>query len=364
MFGGYDGAKCFNDIDVLDLDTMTWLQPNVSGALPQARNAHTMTVVGSKITLFGGHSGNKHLTDLHVFDTMKLVWSQPEILGTPPPGLRGHTANLIGHKIFLFGGYDGKGRSNDLYILDTAELKWLHPAECENAPAGRQRHSAALVGSKKLYIFGGFDGNKWLSDLYVLDVGRLEENALNDVAVQNLIVNMRNLLNNEEFSDVKLVVEDKLIYAHKAILAAQSEHFRAMFTGGMKESYSDEVNIVGWSFSAFMAMLEFLYTARTPRDLPMNQMMEVLGLADHYTLEGLKHLCENNLIHNVEVETVAHMLRQADRYQAFELKQYCLTFILKNFDQVARTAGFDELSSAPALLLEVTRAAAVGSAKG
>ena len=39
------------------------------------------------------------------------------------------------------------------------------------ATAGRQRHSAALVGSKKLYIFGGFDGNKWLSDLYVLDVG-------------------------------------------------------------------------------------------------------------------------------------------------------------------------------------------------
>ena len=39
----------------------------------------------------------------------------------------------------------------------------------------------------------------------MLDVGRLEENALNDVAVQNLIVNMRNLLNNEEFSDVKLV---------------------------------------------------------------------------------------------------------------------------------------------------------------
>ena len=26
MFGGYDGTKCFNDLDVLDLDTMTWIQ--------------------------------------------------------------------------------------------------------------------------------------------------------------------------------------------------------------------------------------------------------------------------------------------------------------------------------------------------
>jgi N-acetylneuraminic acid mutarotase len=25
MFGGYDGDKCFNDIDILDLDTMTWI---------------------------------------------------------------------------------------------------------------------------------------------------------------------------------------------------------------------------------------------------------------------------------------------------------------------------------------------------
>lgn len=33
---------------------------------PQARNAHTMTLIGTKLYLFGGHSGNKHLTDLHV----------------------------------------------------------------------------------------------------------------------------------------------------------------------------------------------------------------------------------------------------------------------------------------------------------
>merc|ERR1711964_66314 len=243
-------------------------------------------------------------------------------------------------------------------------MGWLHPAECENAPAGRQRHSAALIGSKKLYIFGGFDGNKWLNDLYILDVGRLEENAPNDAAVQALIVNMKRLLNSEEFADVKLIVEDKTIYAHKAILVAQSEHFRAMLAGGMKETFASEIRIEEWSYTAFIAMLEFLYTALTPKDLSTAQMMELLGLADHYTLEGLKNLCENNLIHNVEVETVAHMLKQADRFQAFELKQFCLTFILKNFDQVARTPGFDELSSAPALLLEVTRAAAVSSTKG
>mmetsp|Transcript_5359 Transcript_5359/g.16717 ORF Transcript_5359/g.16717 Transcript_5359/m.16717 type:complete len:526 (-) Transcript_5359:145-1722(-) len=362
MFGGYDGAKCFNDMDIIDLETMTWMQPALSGTLPQARNAHTMTVIGARLYLFGGHSGNKHLTDLHVFDTQRLQWSQPEILGTPPPGLRGHTANLIGHKIFLFGGYDGKGRTNELYILDTAEGRWVRPTwptESPHTPPGRQRHSASLIGSKRIYIFGGFDGNKWLNDLHILDVGRLEESALNDVAVHTLIENMRRLLNSPDFSDITFVVQDQKIFAHKAILVAQCEHFRAMFSGGrFAESSQTEIEIPQWSHAAFIAMLEWLYTGHTPRDLSAAHLTEVLGLADHYTLDGLKHVCENVLVHSVEIENACTLLRHADQYMAHELKRYCLAFVLRNFDQVAYTRSFDELGSMPSLLLEVTRAAA------
>lgn len=362
MFGGYDGTKCFNDMDIIDLETMTWMQPALSGTLPQARNAHTMTLIGNKLYLFGGHSGNKHLTDLHIFDTQKLQWSQTEILGTPPPGLRGHTANLIGHKIFLFGGYDGKGRTNELYILDAAEGKWVRPtwpSESPYTPPGRQRHTASLVGSKRIYIFGGFDGNKWLNDLHILDVGRLEESALNDVAVHSLIENMKKLLNNSDFSDITFVVQNQKIYAHKAILVAQCEHFRAMFSGGrFAEANQTEIEIPQWSHVAFSAMLEWLYTGHTPRELAAAQLTEVLGLADHYTLDGLKHVCENVLVHSVEIENVCTLLRHADQYMAHELKRYCLSFILKNFEQVTYTKAFEDLGQMPSLLLEVTRAAA------
>jgi N-acetylneuraminic acid mutarotase len=321
MFGGYDGAKCFNDVDVLDLDTMTWIQPRVSGTLPQARNAHTTTVVGPRLFLFGGHSGNKHLRDLHVLDTETMSWAQPDVQGVPPPGLRGHTANLIGHKIFVFGGYDGRGRSKMLFKLNTESLTWDHPPADEHTPTGRQRHTAVLVGSSQLFIVGGFDGFKWLNDLHVLDVSKLEETAITTAAASNLITNLRQLLNNQSlFPDITFIVEGKPIYAHKAILAVQCDQFQAMFMSGMKESRESEVVIPNWSYSAFLSMLEFLYTGRVI-DFQPKIALDLLGLADHYTLGGLKRLCENMLIHNVDNENVCMLFSCSHQYQALDLKK-------------------------------------------
>ncbi|EER00633.1 conserved hypothetical protein, partial [Perkinsus marinus ATCC 50983] len=233
------------------------------------------------------------------------------------------------------------GRSNDLYILDTgypggfspstgdvsgsAVHRWIHPTETDHVPAGRQRHSACLVGSAKLYVFGGFDGVRWLNDLHVLDVTRLEETELSEGAVAALLTNLRGLLNNPEFSDVTLIIGDtgERVYAHKAILASQCSHFRAMFTGGMKESREREVKLTGWSYEAFSVMLEFLYTGRVAHHkLDTASMAEVLGLADHYALDGLKHLCQAVLIHMVDVDNVCTLLKISDQHQAVDLKRH------------------------------------------
>merc|ERR1740133_404075 len=119
-----------------------------------------------------------------------------------------------------------------------------------------------------------------------------------------------------------------------------------MFSGGrFAESNPAEVEIPQWGHAAFLAMLEWLYTGHTPRELSAAHLTEVLGLADHYTLDGLKHVCENVLVHSVEIDNACALLRHADQYMAHELKRYCLSFILKHFDQVAYTQSFADLSS-------------------
>ena len=96
----------------------------------------------------------------------------------------------------------------------------------------------------------------------MLDVGKLEEIAITDRASELLIGNMRRLINNPDlFPDITFIVQGRPIYAHKAILAVQCDQFHAMFVGGMKESHEDQVQIptsAGWSYHAFVTMLEFL----------------------------------------------------------------------------------------------------------
>jgi hypothetical protein len=211
-------------------------------------------------------------------------------------------------------------------------------------------------------IYAGFNGTKWLSDLYLLDIGKFEESALNDEANQHFVSNMASLINNPEFSDLKILVEGKTIFCHRAILACQCERFRALLTAGMKESAEHEIVIQDWSYDAYLALITYLYTGKLTADC--KKVDELLGLADQYTFDALKQLTEKILINSIEIENVCHLLRISDRYGARELKKSCLTFILKSFDQVVTTQAFEELSAVPALLMEVTKASALNAARG
>lgn len=355
LFGGYDGHHCFNDIEVLDLETLAWIQPKVSGEKPLPRNAHSMTVVEDRLFLFGGHSGCKHLTDMHIFDTVTLTWTKPQLRGSPPPGLRGHSATLVGSKIFLFGGFDGRCRTNEVYIFCTKSFSWRLPREGEGqGPAGRQRHSAALVSGRRILVFGGFDGTRWLEDIYELDTTKLDEAAISRAALKQLVKNMRLLLRGGEFSDVTLIVGERRIPAHRNILAANCAFFRQMFLSKMKESAQEEVRIHGWSPDAYCAMLEFIYTGTLSETRPV-VLSEVLGLADHYTLTTLKKYCENILCTSLDPSSVCCLLRCAERYQAKQLKSNCVEFLFRHADVVSQTPEFEELQAVPSLVMEIAR---------
>ena len=87
----------------------------------------------------------------------------------------------------------------------------------------------------------------------------------------------------------------------------------------MKEASQDKIEIKDWTHDSYVLMLEYLYTGSI-NNFNANVALDLLGLADAYTLEGLKYLCENTLIHNVDIENVCELLIDAHRFSANELK--------------------------------------------
>ena len=71
---------------------------------------------------------------------------------------------------------------------------------------------------------------------------------------------MRDMVDEDEYSDITFLVEGQRVNAHRAILAGRCEHFAAMFRSGMRESVEREIATPNISKTVFILLMEYLYT--------------------------------------------------------------------------------------------------------
>jgi len=162
---------------------------------------------------------------------------------------------------------------------------------------------------------------------------------------------LTNFVNREALSDVVFDVETKFIHGHKCILSSRSTHFYGLLSGGFKESKEEIISLPDVNFSAFVSMLEFIYTDSV--ELQDDSAVELFSLANEYSLDRLKALCEEFIEKGIEVDNVAWLFEIADRYNAKQLKAFCMYFILTEFDKVVATEAFKNLS--PDTLQEISK---------
>ncbi|XP_049870176.1 speckle-type POZ protein isoform X1 [Pectinophora gossypiella] len=166
------------------------------------------------------------------------------------------------------------------------------------------------------------------------------------------------LFDNERFSDVTLAVGGREFQAHKAILAARSPVFAAMFEHEMEERKRNRVDITDVDHEVLREMLRFIYTGRAPN---LDKMADdLLAAADKYALERLKVMCEEALCVSLSVESAADTLILADLHSADQLKAQTIDFInTSHATDVMDTAGWKNMiSSHPHLIAEAFRALA------
>ena len=180
IFGGQDTVTQYNDLFLLDPDTGTWSTPSVSGPVPSPRVKHSATPIdASRVFFFGGFNTKERvLADafmLELGDGGTVTWVQmaPE----PPVGSKSiapraqHAAASTqdGRYVYIHGGYDGTKCLSDFWLLDL-QTQMLRSLTVETpAPETRSRHTLHMIGDL-LHMFAGYDGSKPVSgDVYTLD---------------------------------------------------------------------------------------------------------------------------------------------------------------------------------------------------
>ncbi|XP_035501088.2 host cell factor 1b isoform X2 [Scophthalmus maximus] len=172
-----------------------WEIPVTLGQPPPPRESHAAVVTSgpgaNRLIIYGGMSGCR-LGDLWVLDIDSLTWRKPNLSGTAPLPRSLHSATAINNKMYVFGGWvplvmdDVKVEShekewkctNTLACLNLDIMCWdtvLMDSSEEDVPRARAGHCSVSINSR-LYVWSGRDGYRkaWNNQVCCKDLWYLE----------------------------------------------------------------------------------------------------------------------------------------------------------------------------------------------
>jgi len=149
--------------------------------------------------------------------------------------------------------------------------------------------------------------------------------------------------NNDKTADVELIIEGKSIYAHKIILSARSNYFKAMFNSGMCESESSKITITDFRYSTIESLIKFLYSVKTEINDDLNDLIDLYRAADKYQLESLMNIIHQSIRSRITCQNACSILSEIYCYPLLE--KSCLEFIAQNLSTIYSTPDFRNLLS-------------------
>uniref|UniRef100_A0A3Q2XNH9 Kelch-like family member 26 n=2 Tax=Hippocampus comes TaxID=109280 RepID=A0A3Q2XNH9_HIPCM len=138
--------------------------------------------------------------------------------------------------------------------------------------------------------------------------------------------------------DMVLTINEERFQVHKAVLAACSDYFRAMFTCGMKESNQNTIELEGLSARGLKHIIDFAYSSEVTLDLDCIQ--DVLGAAAFLQMVPVVEFCEEFLHSAISVKTCLHIDQMATTFSLSSLKASVDAFTFCHFLQIAEEEDF------------------------
>lgn len=168
--------------------------------------------------------------------------------------------------------------------------------------------------------------------LTTVEQAKVKDNNIDFIELSSDLRNYSKFLENKNFSDVIINVEDKTIYAHKIILAKYSSRFEEMV-----ERENTIINITDYDFETIDNLIQYIYSGETK---------EISGIADKllhasntYGNHCLKTRCEKILIDQISMETAIKLYILAEKTEALNLKEAAIAFYANNAEKLMKSAA-------------------------
>ena len=152
----------------------------------------------------------------------------------------------------------------------------------------------------------------------------------------NMFTNAKSFESNVTFS-----VDGVDIPAHRSILMARSEYFKAMFGSGLSEttaSSTTRLTVRETTREAFTSLLMYLYTGDADRVVNGGGVLELMDLAHRYGACDLEKYClwyiESNVSDGTAIELLVWSSMRADMGLYVDLRSKVKAYILDHVESI------------------------------
>ncbi|XP_077175887.1 kelch-like protein 23 [Paroedura picta] len=145
------------------------------------------------------------------------------------------------------------------------------------------------------------------------------------------------------FTDITLqCTSDVIFHCHKAVLAACSNYFKAMFTSDMKEKTNNRITLSGLNPTILESLVVYTYTSEI--QITKGNVQSLLQTADLLQFTSVKKACEQFLIRHLDIDNCLGMHSFAEYHVCPELEKESARLWLSRFEEVCRQEEFMEIS--------------------
>ncbi|XP_029081568.1 LOW QUALITY PROTEIN: kelch-like protein 23 [Monodon monoceros] len=145
------------------------------------------------------------------------------------------------------------------------------------------------------------------------------------------------------FTDITLQCPSGIIFhCHRAVLAACSNYFKAMFTADMKEKFKNKIKISGIQHDILEGLVNYAYTSQI--EITKRNVQSLLEAADLLQFLSVKKACEQFLVRHLDIDNCIGMHSFAEFHVCPELEKESRRILCSKFKEVWQQEEFLEIS--------------------